>query len=148
MIISAYFWQKINYPCLFLWNYATMPLTGPPHLGPPHAPRLLLITPRASCLLLLSTETLAASTSYLNLWWHGRQGRGGHPLSSSGELRWHGCNDMEDILSQALEYRRTLRRELDFDSTWEQEREAIHDQSGDALAGRAGGQGAPTQPYP
>jgi hypothetical protein len=47
-------------------------------------------------------------------------------------------NDAEDILSQFLEYQRILRRELDFDSTWEQEREA----TGGALAGRAGGQGA------
>jgi hypothetical protein len=54
---------------------------------------------------------------------------------SSGDIDG---NDAEDILSQALEYRRTLRRELDFDSTWEQEREA----TGGALAGRAGGQGA------
>jgi hypothetical protein len=51
-------------------------------------------------------------------------------------------NDAEGILSQALEYRRTLRRELDFDSTWEQEREATGGESGGALAGRAGGQGA------
>jgi hypothetical protein len=51
-------------------------------------------------------------------------------------------NDAEDILSQALEYRHTLRRELDFDSTWEQDREATNRERGGALASRAGGQGA------
>jgi hypothetical protein len=51
-------------------------------------------------------------------------------------------NDTEDILSQALEYRHTLRWELNFDSTWEQEREATGSQSDGALVGRAGGQGA------
>jgi hypothetical protein len=35
-----------------------------------------------------------------------------------------------------------LKEELDFDSTWEQERETTDGQSSDALAGRAGGQGA------
>jgi hypothetical protein len=49
-------------------------------------------------------------------------------------------NNTEDILSQALEYRHTLRQELDFDSTWEQEREA----TGGALASGQGGQGCGT----
>jgi hypothetical protein len=42
-------------------------------------------------------------------------------------------------LPQALEYQRTL---CSFDYIWEQEREATGGQSGGALAGRAGGQGA------
>jgi hypothetical protein len=33
-------------------------------------------------------------------------------------------NNAEDFLSKALEYRRTLRREFDFNSTWEQQGEA------------------------
>jgi hypothetical protein len=49
-------------------------------------------------------------------------------------------NNAEDILSQALEYRHTLRWELDFDSTWEQEREA----TGGALASGQGAQGRDT----
>jgi hypothetical protein len=42
---------------------------------------------------------------------------------------------------QALEYRRTLRPELDFGSTWDQEGEATG-QSGGAMAGEADGLGA------
>jgi hypothetical protein len=46
------------------------------------------------------------------------------------------ANDTEDILSQALEYRSSLRRELTFDSSWE-EGDAI----GGVLANGSGGQG-------
>jgi hypothetical protein len=57
-------------------------------------------------------------------------------------------NNAEDFLSKALEYRRTLRRELDFNSTWEQQGEAtggagsLGAQGRGALAGGASGQGA------
>jgi hypothetical protein len=50
------------------------------------------------------------------------------------------ANDTEDILSQALEYRGSLRRELAFDSSWE-EGDAI----GGVLASGSGGQGIDDQ---
>jgi hypothetical protein len=46
------------------------------------------------------------------------------------------ANDTEDILSQAMEYQSSLRRELTFDSSWE-EGDAI----GGVLANDSGGQG-------
>jgi hypothetical protein len=57
-------------------------------------------------------------------------------------------DDAEDILSQALEYRRILRWELNFNSTWEQEWEATGQSGGQgaqgcgAVAGGTGGLGA------
>jgi hypothetical protein len=42
-------------------------------------------------------------------------------------------NDAKDILSQALEYHHTFRRELNFDSTWDQEGE-VTSQSGGTVA--------------
>jgi hypothetical protein len=51
-------------------------------------------------------------------------------------------NDVEDILSQALEYRCNLRRELVFNSTWDHELEGeATGQSGGALAGGLDAQG-------
>jgi hypothetical protein len=50
------------------------------------------------------------------------------------------ANDTEDILSQALEYWNSLRRELIFDSSWE-EGDAI----GGVLASGSGGQGIDDQ---
>jgi hypothetical protein len=49
-------------------------------------------------------------------------------------------NAVEDILSQALEYEHTLRQELDFNLTGEQEEE-ITGQSGSAGADGQGAQG-------
>jgi hypothetical protein len=49
-------------------------------------------------------------------------------------------NDAEDILSQALEYEHTLRQELDFNLTGEQEEETTG-QSGGAGADGQGAQG-------